>query len=85
MTNELTKTHREYHKKAMELMETDMRAILKGLYTEKGYKKRSKIILDNEDTGSDMEAGRAFYEAITVQFDNVFACVIFYLAPVIFI
>ena len=28
----------EYHKKAMELMDTDMRAVLKTLYSEEGYK-----------------------------------------------
>ena len=85
MTNEMAETHREYNKKAMELMEADMREILKGLYNEKEYKRKSKVIMDNLNTGSDMEAGRAFYEAITVQFNNVFAYVIFYLAPFIFI
>ena len=55
----------EYHKKAMELMDEDMRVILKTLYTEEGYKSKSKDITDNVNAEPDMEAGRTHYEAIT--------------------
>merc|ERR1719188_1467257 len=55
----------EYHKKAMELMDTDMRAILKTLYSEEGYKAKSKEITDNLNAEPDMEQGRAYYEGIT--------------------
>ena len=66
---------REYHKKAMELMESDMRAILKTLYTEEGYKAKSKEITDNLNTEPNMEAGRTYYETITVQSSTTVAYV----------
>ena len=48
----------EYHKKAMELMDPDMRAMLKTLYSEEGYKGKAREITDNENKQPDMEAGR---------------------------
>merc|ERR1719361_1100086 len=42
-----------------------MRVILKTLYTEEGYKAKSKDITDNVNAEPDMEAGRSHYEAIT--------------------
>ena len=55
----------EDHKKAMELMDADMREVLKSLYSEAGYKAKSKEITDNLNAEPDMEAGRAYYEGIT--------------------
>ena len=57
----------EYHKKAMELMDPDMRAMLKTLYSEEGYKAKAKEITDNRNTDPDMEAGRSVGILIRVQ------------------
>ena len=63
----------EYHKKAMELMDPDMRAMLKTLYSEEGYKAKAKEITDNRNTDPDMEAGRSVGILIRIQslFDTV--------------
>jgi len=55
----------EYHKKAMELMDADMRGLLKTRLSEEGYKGRAREITDNENKQPDMEAGRSYYEGIT--------------------
>ena len=48
----------EYHKKAMELMDADMRGLLKTRLSEEGYKGKAREITDNENKQPDMEAGR---------------------------